>query len=139
MRRTRNWLIFIAVIGAYAGFIVTHKQDDSKGWNERDQKFQKLDEQMKSLSEEIKFYQGHSSCTSASQCRVVGLGIPTCGGFKDFIIYSLQDAQETVLLEKITAFNEKAKEFSDLSLQAAGCGKKAAKIQCIKGQCNVVQ
>ncbi len=134
----KSIIIVFAFIALYAWYISTHKVPDTNRWPERDAKLSRLDDEMKSLSEEIKFYQGHSECTQDSQCRVVGIGAKVCDKYRDFIVYSTQDAQETILLEKISKFNEKANVYTELSMTSNSCGKSSSKIECIKNRCEPV-
>lgn len=133
----RSIIVLFTVIALYAWYASKQKDYDPNNWTEREQKLKKLDQEMKSISDEIKMYQGHSECVSDSQCRVVGIGEKVCDKYKDFIIYSTQDAQESVLLSKIDKFNEKANQFSKLNLSSNSCGKDPKNVVCIKNICTL--
>jgi hypothetical protein len=104
-------------------------------WEARDQQVERLSLQLKNFANEIKSHQGQSRCQSDDDCRVVGLGSRVCNGYKDFLIYSVRDANETILLQKVRAFNSTMSEMNNLSIKVPNCGESPAPIQCKSSQC----
>jgi hypothetical protein len=104
-------------------------------WGEHRARLDELDSKMKALLAKLKDSHGEGRCDMSSQCKVVGLGAKTCGGYANFLIYSTRDADEPTLLDLVSQFNGVAEEFNTLSLQAAPCGEQPKQIVCINNDC----
>lgn len=104
-------------------------------WKNREAAIDRLDSRLQYLADQIRASQGESRCKRDDQCRVVGLGAKVCGYFKDFLIYSTQDVEESSLLFRVDEFNRSHEKLIDMTLAVNQCGKKAAIIHCVKQRC----
>ncbi len=117
------------------------KQSDSRTpvatWGERKSQLSELDETLKKLAKTIQGLQGEGKCSSDGECHVVGLGAKTCEGYLDSLLYSTQDVNEAMLLEKVIEFNRAAEKMNALSFKVAPCGKPLMRARCLKNYCGV--
>jgi hypothetical protein len=104
-------------------------------WEKRDSELGRLDSKLQHLANEIKSLQGKSPCETDQQCKVVGLGGKVCGHPKDFLVYSVLDTQENLLLARVEEFNRLHQKVLELKLSSASCGKAPAPIRCVSGSC----
>jgi hypothetical protein len=125
-----------ALAAAFA-YRVTHL-DEAPSWEAREKTLNQIQTELKRIAAEIRNVQGHSRCQSSSDCRVVGLGSETCKGYKNFLVYSVEDASESELLAKVSEFNSRIAKASDLSLNVPSCGVQPAEIHCIRQRCTPV-
>ena len=129
----------IAAVIVYFGFIKTDKAFFQAEWSQYNSARANLDTQLKQATAKIKHLQGQSFCSDDAQCRIIGLGTKSCGLYRDFLIYSVQDADESQLLPAVKAFNTLHEKMSDLSLNISRCGVAPAPIRCVRNLCSPVQ
>ncbi len=132
-------IVFAAVVVWQKEAFQTILSSENSEWTARNVDLKKLDETLKKLGASIQEQvEGHSACKYDDECRVVGLGNETCGGYKDYVIYSSTAVEdEGNLLRAINQFNELFKKKSDLELVANSCGFKSRPARCISKQCSV--
>ena len=129
-------VVILLTIGiGYGIYYRKQNAENTPSWNAHDQQVERLGLQLKNLANEIKSHQGQSRCKADDDCRVVGLGSRVCNGYQDFLIYSVTDADETILLQKVRAFNSTMSEINNLSINVPNCGESPAPIKCKNGQC----
>lgn len=132
-------VLVIAGLVLYYGVFSNWQSRGKEEWKAYESSIQSTDAELHTLSAKIDELHGDSKCTNTEQCRVVGLGAPACGLYKNFLIYSTLDTQEADLLKAVAAFNEKHKKFVDLSLSVGDCGNKPAPVECISRHCEALQ
>ncbi len=125
----------IIVIGVGVILYVSRDTSKSPTWQQHSERLEELDDKMKKLMEQIKTSHGAGRCEASSQCRVIGLGQKTCGGYNNFLIYSTYDANESGLLDEVERYNAAATEFNVTSLQVPHCGVQAQTIKCVHNEC----
>jgi hypothetical protein len=111
--------------------------DDKSKWEGHNDKLIVLEQKMKSLSTEIKANMGNGKCEYDYECRVAGLGVKTCGGYKNFIVYSIKDTEESELLSLIGQFNQASEDFNEFSINVPGCGEQAKQPYCLTNRCTI--
>ena len=62
-------------------------------------------ESLSQLSKEIKALSADKSCDETAQCRFMGYGIRSCGGYDDYVIYSTKNASYILLQHKVETYN----------------------------------
>jgi len=126
-------ILSAAVIARWA--YQRHSLVPAKSWADRDQKIKSIEVKLQELANRVKSLQGTSECESSDECRVIGLGAPTCGRTRDFLVYSIRGINESELLNAVHAFNEKFKEMNELLLVVNKCGFEPARIRCEDRRC----
>lgn len=111
--------------------------DDKSAWSGHNDKLKIYEENMKDFSTKIKSSFGNGVCDYDYECRVAGLGIQTCGGYSNFIVYSVKDTDESQLLGFVSDFNQANEKFNELSMNVPGCGEKAKTPYCLNNKCTV--
>lgn len=136
---SRTILILMAFLlvslTAYFGFVNWDSGQSAENWRKQGTTLTELNSRLKALSEQIQTAHGESICEVSGQCKLIGMGTRTCGDFKDYLIYSTKDADETRLRSLVTAFNETHEKISSLSLAVGTCGIKPAHVGCVNGRC----
>ena len=131
-------ILFLAGVMAlivYFGFFSDIRPLEKARWEKHDAQIDELRGQLKELSTQIQNAQGQSRCEEDRQCRVVGLGSKICGEYRDYLIYSVVDANGPSLSVLIPQFNALHQKLNGLTLSANNCGIKPAPIRCIAGKC----
>lgn len=128
-------MIGLAVLTVYYGFMRSDQSLLSAQWEKRKARLESLDTRLRALADQIQAVQGESRCERDDQCRIRGIGAKVCGLYKDFIVYSLKDANEPKLLSLLSDFNRLHEKVVDLNLSANQCGENPSPIQCIAGTC----
>jgi hypothetical protein len=141
-KKMKNFLIVFSLIILFVMiYFLSKKKSDTtiykESWQNRETQISQIESELKNLAEKIKENQGHSRCKQDSDCRVIGLGAKTCGKYKDFLIYSILDANEPTLLELVSKFNELHQKLQDLSLKANRCGTDPLTVHCKEGVCEI--
>lgn len=141
-KKERAW-----VLGGFAAFILSlvafylYQQATSTykpvSWEERDQTVSALESKLHDLGLNIRKMAGSGTCEFDSHCKVVGLGSPTCGEYKNYLIYSTIDTDEVELLKLVKEFNSKRVNLDKLSLSVPSCGVAPEKALCIKKRCQI--
>lgn len=111
--------------------------DDKLSWTSHTEKLKTIESTMKSLSEEIKKKTGDGSCDYDHECHVAGLGVKTCDGYLNFLVYSTKGITEFELLTLVEDFNKASEEFNELSLNVANCGNPPKEAHCLNKRCTV--
>ena len=101
-------------------------QDENTKWSKMRNELQK----------ELKELVSDRSCENSSQCKSVGIGNKSCGGYARYALYSTKNTDEKKLLEKAEiffnldrAFHREIKYISNCGFATAGVGA------CISGKC----
>lgn len=110
---------------------------DKSEWDKHDQDISERSVRMRKIADQIKGAQGLGNCKTSDHCRVVGLGAKLCGGFNNFLIYSIEDTKEVPLRALVNEFNQEAEEMNRTSLNIGRCGVGAGAVSCIEGRCQV--
>ena len=129
MTKQKQTFLFIAIITLGIGLFMLISQksrhnpdfDNKSTWSDHSKKLKDLEEKMKNLSEEIKQQMGKGSCKFDGDCQVVGLGVKTCDGYMNFLVYSPRDTDEPELLRLVRDFNQTNQQFNELSLTVPCC------------------
>ena len=134
------FLIIIALGGFlfYKIFLLSEKNpnfDDKEKWSNHEVKLKAIEQKMENLSGEIKKKMGAGACEFDYECRVTGLGVKICDGYKNFLVYSLKDTNESELLNVIEKFNQASTEFNELSLNVEKCGETPKVPRCFQNRC----
>jgi hypothetical protein len=145
MKNKKNVLIFVLVLllASIVIFFITKTSnenpgfDDKSKWENHEDKLKSLEQKMQEMSAEVKKRMGKGQCKYDDDCHVVGLGLKTCDGYKNFLIYSSKDTNEPELLYFVEQFNLTNKEFNELSLAVASCGEKPKIPYCKDNRCTV--
>lgn len=69
-------------------------------------------ERLQNMKREILSIVGIPTCSGEQSCRVVGLGVKPCGGPWEYLIYSVENVDEPVLLRKVREYNEFEEELN---------------------------
>lgn len=139
--KDENTFLYVAlgVLGLTAfsvGIWVWHsKGEHAPNWKAHDSELTKLEEKLQTLADEIRSEHGSGACGSSDECRVLGLGAKVCGGYNDFLIYSVTDVEEQTLLATVREFNNTAEKLNNLSLKVPKCGAPPAPIDCVRKRC----
>ena len=133
-------LVGLVAVGllVWAVYAARSRIEKPPSWDQHDAEMRVLDENLKALTSQIKAQQGTSTCSADSDCRVVGLGVKTCGGFNDWLVYSIADVKEEELLATVSDFNKKFERFMSLSLKVPPCGGQPKQIRCVKKHCEPI-
>lgn len=136
-------LIIVILLGIYVFTIIGKKSKDNRGfddkaaWTGHTEKLKFLEKKLQSLSDEIKKRVGEGECEYDHECHVVGLGIKTCDGYNNFLVYSTKDAPEYELLTLVEEFNSTSNDFNELSINVPNCGNKPKTPYCENKRCTV--
>jgi hypothetical protein len=57
------------------------------------------------LEQEIDTLIGEANCESTSQCRSIGFGDKPCGGFWEYLVYSIKDTDTLLVQGKVKQYN----------------------------------
>lgn len=131
--------IILGILVVTFSSLVFFKNRSSNGrgpsWEEHDGELVTLERDMKDLLEKIQKSTGNLKCKESFQCHNIGMGVSTCGGYNNFLVYSSYDTDEADLLSLVRDYNAKSTRFNDLSMKVPPCGKPPAQVRCIEGQC----
>ena len=127
--------IVIASVTIYYGFFVDDQAELRKKWFNYGNEMKRSESQLTSIMNDIQMAQGSSSCDTHSQCRAIGIGSKTCKEFKEYLVYSTKDSNETRLLRLVEEFNILHEKKYNLSIVVSQCGTKPAPIYCVDGRC----
>lgn len=111
------------------------QKEPPEAWNSRSAQMEALDSKLQALANDIQAYQGTGRCESNEQCKVVGLGPKLCDRHMSSVLYSLLDADEAPLLQKIREFNETSQQFHALSYKTKNCGTPLPATLCVGKKC----
>jgi hypothetical protein len=111
--------------------------ESNEKWNAHESEMKNISEQMMNLGEKMKFLAGQCQCRDDNQCRVVGLGKKTCGGYQNFLVYSTIDGDENGLLSLVSQYEELDQKYLDLSMKVLPCGELSLEAHCIDERCTV--
>ncbi len=146
MNKKQILLIVVVLLLGTGIFILINKKsknnpgfDDKTKWTDHSQKLKNLEKKMQDLSSEIKNEMGKGLCKYDDDCYVVGLGVETCDGYNNFLVYSTRDTNEPELLHLVNQFNKTNQEFNETSLTVLRCGEKAKSPRCVDNRCTVSQ
>jgi len=135
--------IALATFGAFlvivlVAVIVTKRRTPPEpSWDQRKQEIAAIEEDLKETASQIKKSAGNGKCEGAYECHLVGLGVKTCGNYRDYLIYSSADTEEPLLKRLIQRFNEQSEKLNNLLLTVPGCGVPARPVRCEKNRCSV--
>ncbi len=96
-----------------------------------------LDDQQReqNLSKEIEAYAQNKAC-AGNDCKSVGMGVKACGGPVKYLIYSLSQVDEKVLLDKINAYNALQAELNKKYNRMSDCMVALPPtVDCVNGLC----
>lgn len=63
-------------------------------------------ESLDRLSKDIETLSADKTCLETAQCRFIGYGIRSCGGYSDYLVYSTKNASYIALRYKVKAYND---------------------------------
>ncbi|MCM0604586.1 MAG: hypothetical protein KA715_00685 [Xanthomonadaceae bacterium] len=130
-------IVFLAIsIGIY-NYRANRGDYAQVSWESRDQTVAEIDTSLKGLGIQIRKMAGSGMCEFDNHCKIVGLGSPTCGEYKNYLIYSTMDTDPTELLKLVGEFNQKRQHLDKLSLSVPSCGVAPEKALCIKKRCQI--
>lgn len=138
-------IIVVILLGVYIFAVIGKKSknnpgfDDKAAWSGHGERLQLIEKKLKALSDEIKKKVGDGDCEYDHECHVVGLGVKTCDGYNDFLVYSTKDAAEFELLTLVEEFNNASKDYNELSLNVPSCGNQPKTPFCYNKRCTVGQ
>ena len=134
-------MLAIFVFAGLAALLVFNsqmrKRDGAEQWGIREKEMSALEVRLTKVAEQLKSIPSEGRCDETSDCRVVGLGTKTCEGYRDFLVYSVKDTDESRLLAKVREFNEINKKLSDMEMSVPKCGGEPKKPECINQHCVV--
>lgn len=147
MNKLKRILLFstIFALGIGVFYIINKKSnrnpnfEDKSAWKSHEEKLKFYETKMQNLSDEIKKNVGKGACEYDYECQVRGLGVKTCDGYSNYVIYSTKDANELELLNAIDEFNKANQEFNQLSMNVPSCGEKAKEPSCYDNRCTVAR
>lgn len=126
---------FLLGFALLVGSAACDRGELKREWDQRDAHVKKLDQALRDAAQKVKKEAGKPECKRSSECRLVGLGAKVCDYYKDFLVYSTSQADESKLLPLVAEFNRLAEEQYNLSLSVSTCGKPMARVACIDGGC----
>lgn len=92
-------------------------------------------QQEQALAQEIEQYAQNKAC-KGSGCKSVGMGVKACGGPVKYLIYSLSQVDEKVLLSKINAYNALQTELNKKYNRVSDCMVALPPtVDCVNGLC----
>jgi len=97
--------IFIFILAHYSCTKNNSTIETKNDWRNHEDKLKAIDKKLQELSTEIKSIMGNGACKNDSQCKVLGLGAKSCGGYSNFIIFSILDAPEAKITTLVDEFN----------------------------------
>ena len=133
--------IALFVVGGMGLSYVWNRSQDQgphTDWDERTNEVKELKTALKKSADLMKIQAGRGHCEADNDCHSIGIGAKVCGGYNDFIIYSIRDAREEKLLENISDFNTKAERLNVISFKVQKCGEKPPTVHCLKNVCRTV-
>lgn len=134
-------LVVLAISGGLIYWDATrdHTSEQKKEFAARDEKMREIEVRQQSLVDQMHEVAGEQACEEDGDCRVLGLGVERCGGYRDFLFYSRKDSQEETLIPLVREFNKNQTEFVNLSLTVPDCGVATPRVICKKGKCKAVK
>jgi len=94
------------------------------------------DDQKVSLAVEIQQMIFDLSCTDSSQCKSIGFGSRSCGGYEQYFLYSNKNVDEKLLEQKAQEYFKLDSEDNKKSGIGSICSIEEPKIaQCLNGRC----
>lgn len=83
---------------------------------------------------------GDAACTSASQCRLIGVGAKACGGPKGYRVYSVGRTDSVALASVVDQYNSREKELGRKEGRLSDCSMAAKpEIRVENGRCVIAQ
>lgn len=130
-------LLILSFVGImiYSRFFSDHRARAKSEWAEYDATVGSLESKLRELAQKVESRQGKGSCQADSHCHIVGLGTPSCGLYKDFLVYSTEDTDEPALLDAVNEFNQIHQKKSDMGLNLSNCGQPPAEVHCVQMRC----
>ena len=127
-------------MGLGLAYVWNQSQDQGPktDWEERSKEVKDLKTSLKATADRLKTLSGKGLCEADNDCHAIGIGAKICGGYNDFLVYSIRDAREEKLLEVIADFNTKAERLNVVSFRVQKCGTKPPPVQCLKNICRMV-
>lgn len=90
------------------------------------------------LAEEIRVIIEAPFCDDTSQCKIIDMGVDACGKPKTYQVYSTKKGNETLLKEKMGAYNAIEQDIYAKGQTMGECKTDPApKIGCLQGVCSM--
>lgn len=143
---TKKSLLFgvIAIVIA-VGIYKVKVQVEQKMLAESKSEFDQKDKAMADLKtiqqdlvNQMKAVSGEGVCEEDLDCRVANLGVFSCGGYSDYLVYSVKDANPEILNGLVQKFNSNEEKLTNLSMKAAPCGHAIPRSRCEEKRCRIV-
>ena len=116
---------------------LTQDEGAHPDWEERSLEVKELKASLTSIADYVKTLSGRGACEADNDCHVLGIGAKICGGYNDFLVYSIRDSREEKLLESVKEFNTKAERLNVVSFKVQKCGGKPPPAHCLKNICRL--
>ena len=128
--------MFLAILGGLY-FFQTHSSITS--WDDHDKELEILQKHLIDLGHEIQENTPPPECRESEQCKVVGLGVKTCGEFATYFIYSTTTVSELHILKLVEKYNEESEKVAKITLLVPECGQPPRPVACISQRCTLTQ
>ncbi len=82
---------------------------------------------------------GEPTCGDSTDCRIIGFGAKPCGGYWEYLVYSIADLDTTLLIQKVNQYNEFNETLNRRYGWESDCMvTPVPEIECIDGVCTAV-
>ncbi len=94
---------------------------------------------LKNLEAEISALITDKVCGTERRCGVIGFGDKPCGGPLKYLVYSLNEANEKILVDKVSTYNALQKAINIKNGFVSDCALALKpKVECVAGECKIV-
>ena len=93
-------------------------------------------ERLGRMKEDILQLVGIPTCTGEGSCRSVAFGAKPCGGPWEYLVYSIDNVDEPMLLKKVREYNEFEEELNAKYGYVSDCTvPNPPLLECVDGRC----
>lgn len=129
-----GFLVLLVVSFAFSW--LTGLLDRGLTWEERSEAMRSVQDEIKQQVAKVKAAAG-SDCTYDGECRLIGLGPPSCEHHKNYLVYSVASSDSEALAHAVIKMNDASRRLNTLSMEVPTCGAAPKKPKCLKGKCAI--
>ncbi len=129
-----GFLVLLAVSFAFSW--LTGLLDRGLTWDERAEAMRSVQSEIKQQVAKVKASAGND-CSYDGECRLIGLGTPSCEHHKNYLVYSVSSSDSEALAQAVIKMNDAFRRLNILSMEAPTCGTAPKKPRCLKGKCAI--
>lgn len=93
-------------------------------------------QRLQEMKKDILAMIGTPTCGGEGSCRYIGLGSKPCGGYWEYVIYSVENVEPEVLVRKVNEYNEFEEELNAKYGYVSDCTvPEPPDPGCVNGRC----